>query len=172
MRIAINIVSSYARFLIGMAAVFFLTPFILARIGAEDFGLWALCLAVTGVLGVLDLGFSTAAVKYVAECAGNGRHEARNEALSTLLAVYTLLGVVVFVLVLSAIPAGIHWFGLESIDAIRFRTIVTITGVAQGIALPLSLFRSALVGRPYLSCVHGNPHRGLSPKWPGRVLPT
>jgi O-antigen/teichoic acid export membrane protein len=146
-RIAINIVSSYARFLIGMAAVFFLTPFILARIGAEDFGLWALCLAVTGVLGVLDLGFSTAAVKYVAECAGNGRHEARNEALSTLLAVYTLLGVVVFVLVLSAIPAGIHWFGLESIDAIRFRTIVTITGVAQGIALPLSLFRSALVGQ-------------------------
>jgi O-antigen/teichoic acid export membrane protein len=147
MRIAINIISSYTRFLLGMAAVFFLTPFILTRIGAEDFGLWSLCLAVTGVLGVLDLGFSTAAVKYVAECAGNGRHEARNEALSTLLAVYTLLGIIIFALVLSAIPAGIHWFGLDSVEAARFRTIITITGIAQGIALPLSLFRSALVGQ-------------------------
>ena len=147
MRTVINIVSSYARFLIGMIAVFFLTPFILQRIGAEEFGLWTLCLAITGLLGVLDLGFSTAAVKYVAECAGNGKHEARNEALSTLLLVYTLLGVVVLILVLAAIPAGIHWFGLETADAESFRTIVTITGVAQGIALPLSIFRSALVGQ-------------------------
>jgi len=147
MRIAINIVSSYARFLLGMIAVFCLTPFVLQRIGVEDFGLWSLCLAVTGVLGVLDLGFSTAAVKYVAECAGNGEHEARNEALSTLLLVYTLLGVVVLILVLAAIPAGIHWFGLEAANAEKFRTIVTITGVAQGIALPLSIFRSALVGQ-------------------------
>ena len=147
MRIAVNIVSSYARFLLGMIAVFCLTPFILQRIGIEDFGLWSLCLAVTGVLGVLDLGFSTAAVKYVAECAGNGKHEARNEALSTLLLVYTLLGGVVLILVLAAIPAGIHWFGLEAGNAERFRTIVTITGVAQGIALPLSIFRSALVGQ-------------------------
>jgi len=147
MRTVINIVSSYARFLIGMIAVFFLTPFILQRIGTEDFGLWSLCLAITGLLGVLDLGFSTAAVKYVAECAGNGKHEARNEALSTLLLVYALLGVVVLILVLAAIPAGIHWFGLEVADAESFRTIITITGVAQGIALPLSIFRSALVGQ-------------------------
>ena len=96
---------------------------------------------------MLDLGFSTAAVKYVAECAGNGKHEARNEALSTLLLVYILLGGVVLILVLAAIPAGIHWFGLEAGNAERFRTIVTITGVAQGIALPLSIFRSALVGQ-------------------------
>lgn len=147
MRIAINIFSSYARFLLGMGAVFFLTPFILNRIGTEDFGLWSLCLALTGMLGVLDLGFSTAAVKYVAECAGSGRHEARNEALSTLLAVYTFLGLIVFAVVLAAIPSGIHWFGLEGDNADRFRTIVTITGIAQGIALPLTLFRSALVGQ-------------------------
>jgi O-antigen/teichoic acid export membrane protein len=147
MRIAVNIATSYARFLIGMLAVLFLTPFILNGIGTEDFGLWSLCLALTGVLGLLDLGLSTAAVKYVAECAGKGEHEARNEALSTLLLVYALLGVAVLLLVVAAIPAGIRWFGLEAEEAIKFRTIMSITGVAQGIALPLSLFRSALVGQ-------------------------
>lgn len=147
MRIAINIVTSYARFLIGMSAVIFLTPFILNGIGKEDFGLWALCLALTGVLGLLDLGFSTAAVKYVAECAGNGEHEARNEALSTLLLVYTLLGVAVLILVVAAIPVGIRWFGFEAEQAVKFRTTMSITGIAQGIALPLSIFRSALVGQ-------------------------
>ena len=63
MRIAINIVSSYARFLTGIIAVFFLTPFTLGVVGLEQFGLWSLCLAVIGVLALLDLGFATAAVK-------------------------------------------------------------------------------------------------------------
>ena len=40
----------------------------------------SLCLALTGVLALLDSGLSTAAVKYVAECSGNADHQARNEA--------------------------------------------------------------------------------------------
>jgi O-antigen/teichoic acid export membrane protein len=147
MRIAVNIASSYMRYLLGLVAVAFLTPYILATVGVESFGLWALCLALTGVLGLLDLGFSTAAVKYVAECSGDGRVEARNEALTTLFVLYVVMGLAILALLLAVIPASISWFQLTPAEAKQFRTLMTITGSAIAAGLPLSLFRSALVGQ-------------------------
>jgi O-antigen/teichoic acid export membrane protein len=146
MRIAINIASSYARFLTGIIAVFFLTPFTLGVVGLEQFGLWSLCLAVIGVLGLLDLGFATAAVKYVAECSGKADVHARNEAVSTLMLVYAALGIICLILVISAVPAGINAFALDASQAEIFRRVMTISGCALAVALPLSVFRSALIG--------------------------
>ncbi len=146
MRIAFNIATSYARFLTGIVAVFFITPFVLGVIGVEQFGLWALCLAVTGVLGLLDMGLSTATVKYVAECSGNFDFTARNEALSTLMVVYSVLGGFCLLLVIAFIPAGIQVFGLEPQQADSFKTVMSITGIAMALAMPLSVFRSALIG--------------------------
>jgi O-antigen/teichoic acid export membrane protein len=146
MRIAINIASSYARFLAGIIAVFFLTPFTLGVVGLEQFGLWSLCLAVIGVLGLLDLGFATDAVKYVAECSGKADVQARNEAVSTLMLVYAVLGIACLILVISAVPAGINAFALDAWQAGIFRRVMTIGGCALALALPLSVFRSALIG--------------------------
>jgi O-antigen/teichoic acid export membrane protein len=146
MRIAFNIVSSYARFLTGIVAVAFLTPFTLTMVGVEQFGLWSLCLALTGVLGLLDVGLSTAAVKYVAECSGAEDYSARNEAVSTLMVVYAGLGLLCMLLVLSAIPAGTRLFDFDPQQAESFRTILTITGSSLAFAFPLSVFRSALIG--------------------------
>ena len=77
------------RFIIGMVIVFLLTPYTLNIVGIDQFGLWSLCLSVAGLLALLDMGFSTATVKYVAECNGSHDHEARNQAVSTLFLVYT-----------------------------------------------------------------------------------
>jgi O-antigen/teichoic acid export membrane protein len=147
MREIVNIVSSYARYLLGLVAIALLTPFILDRIGVEAYGLWALCLAVTGLLGLLDLGFNTAAVKFVAECAGNGRSEARNEALTTLLVIYALFGLAILGLVQLAIPACISWFRLSPAEGNDFRMLLNVTGAVIAAGLPLSLFRSTLVGQ-------------------------
>ncbi len=154
MRVVINIATGYARFLTGIIAVFFITPFILGVVGVELFGLWALCLAVTGVLGLLDMGFSTAAVKYVAECSGNLDFDARNEALSTLMVVYSVLGGLCLLMVITFIPAGIQIFELELQLADSFKTVMTITGVATALALPLSVYRSALIGAGRLDLVN------------------
>ena len=146
MRIAFNIATSYARFLTGIIAVIFLTPFTLNMVGVEQFGLWSLCLALTGVLALLDAGLSTAAVKYVAECSGNADHHARNEAVSTLMLVYAGLGLICMLAVFSLIPMGAQLFRLEPQQAEAFNTIMTITGVSLALAFPLSVFRSALIG--------------------------
>ena len=58
MRTVVNIASSYARYLLGLLAVAWLTPYILGQVGVNAYGLWALCLAMCGMLGLLDLGFT------------------------------------------------------------------------------------------------------------------
>ncbi|MCJ7815547.1 MAG: MATE family efflux transporter, partial [Xanthomonadales bacterium] len=154
MRVAFNITTSYARFLTGIIAVVFLTPFTLNTVGVEQFGLWSLCLALTGVLALLDAGLSTAAVKYVAECCGNSDHLARNEAVSTLMLVYAVLGVLCMLLVFSFIPAGADLFRLEPQQAETFEIIMTITGISLAFALPMSVFRSALIGAGHFHVVN------------------
>jgi O-antigen/teichoic acid export membrane protein len=146
MRIVFNIATSYARFLTGIVAVVFLTPFTLNMVGVEQFGLWSLCLALTGALGLLDMGLSTAAVKYVAECSGNSDHAARNEAVSTLMVVYAGLGLICMLLVFSLIPMGPGFFNLDAKQTELFKSIMVITGLSLAVALPLSVFRSALIG--------------------------
>ena len=79
MRWVINIASNYLRFLVGMVVVFFMTPYIVSRIGVDLFGLWSLIFAVIGIFGLLDLGFATAAVKYVAELSAKKDHAGRNQ---------------------------------------------------------------------------------------------
>ncbi len=146
MRIVFNIGSSYTRFIIGVIAVFLLTPFILGVVGKEQFGLWSLCIAVTGVLGLLDMGLGTAVVKYVAECTGNLDYQARNEAISTLFPVYMILGGLCLLLILSINIVVVHQFGFDPQQTEVFGRVVTITGTALAVALPLSVFRSALIG--------------------------
>jgi O-antigen/teichoic acid export membrane protein len=146
-RWAINIASSYGRFVVAIIAVFMLTPFIIERVGMEDYGLWALALAVSGMLGLMDFGLATAAVKYVAEHTARGDIEGRNRVISTLLTCYLSIGGVALVIV------SIYAFGTydaTSTDGITgredFRILCVMVGLMVALGFPLSLFRAALTG--------------------------
>jgi len=65
--VARNAVFSVAGYLVSAAYLVALLPIIVHFLGTEQFGLWSLVLAVTGYVGLVDLGLSTSFVKYVAE---------------------------------------------------------------------------------------------------------
>lgn len=155
-RWAINIASSYGRFVVAIIAVFMLTPFIIDRIGMEDYGLWALALAVSGMLGLMDFGLATAAVKYVAEHTAQGDIEGRNRVISTLLTCYLSIGGVTLAIV------SLYAFGAydgsnagEITGREDFRILCVMVGLMVALGFPLSLFRAALAGsgNMYLSNV-------------------
>jgi O-antigen/teichoic acid export membrane protein len=77
----LNILSSYLRFVVSIGAVVFVTPLIIERIGLESYGIWALVLATVGLLGLMDFGLATSAVKFVAEKTGQSDNAGRNDAL-------------------------------------------------------------------------------------------
>lgn len=145
--LVLNTFSNYVRYAIVLVVLFLLTPFIIGRLGEAEYGLWSLTFSVLGVLALVDLGFGTAVVKYVAECKGTQDTERRNRLLSTIAVVYVLLALVATagVGVLSAlfnrvfaIPAEQHNKAIAILWLLAARSVV--------LSMPLGLFRGALFG--------------------------
>ena len=146
-----NIGSSYARFIVSIGAVGFMTPAIIEHVGLESYGIWALVLATVGLLGLMDFGLSTSAVKYVGERTGQGDDAGRNRVLSALLTVYTIISILI--LIVSATTA----FAPSGAGNVEYgpdrRILMLAVGCTVAAGLYLSLFRAALAGtgRMYLA---------------------
>jgi O-antigen/teichoic acid export membrane protein len=146
MRWVVNIASNYLRVVVGIAVMFFLIPFMVSRLGMELFGLWSLIFAVVGLFGLLDLGFATAAMKYVAELTASGDHARRNEVLATLLVVYSVLGMMCLLLVAVLAGPASGWFDLPPDQARPFTLALWIIGTVVAISFPASLVKAILIG--------------------------
>lgn len=155
MRWIINITTSYLRFIVAIVVVFFLTPFIVSKIGIDQFGLWSLIFSVVALFGLMDLGFATAANKYMGEFAGSGDHAGRNQVLATLLAIYIGLGLSCLLIVaVIASRAGL-WFDLDPEMQRWFTLALWLLGTAVAINLPMNLFKAVLNGSGHMSLVNG-----------------
>ena len=140
----LNILSSYLRFVVSIGAVVFITPLIIERIGLESYGIWALVLATVGLLGLMDFGLATSAVKFVAEKTGQSDSAGRNRVLSILMTLYSAIAALVMLVAGIAAFAGDGpgLFGHGS------QSTVLMMAVAGCVAasLFLSLFRATLAG--------------------------
>ena len=143
----VNIGTSYARFVLAILTVFFLTPHIIESIGIDQFGIWALVLAVTGMLGLLDFGLATAAVKFVAETTGAKDTKGRNRVLSTLLTYYLAIGFLTLVVIFAVTQWGAGWSTkITAIDGNYGNHLALLIGFTVALGLLVSLFRAALSG--------------------------
>lgn len=154
LRWILNIITNYLKTLIGMVIVFFMTPFIISKLGMDLFGLWSLVFAVVGVFGLMDFGFATAAVKYVAEYTGAKDLDGRNAILSTLLVVYSLIGIVCLVLVAIVAGPASGLFDLTPAQERYFTTLVWLLGAVVAFSFPAGIFKAAMVGSGRMDVVN------------------
>lgn len=115
---------------------FFLTPFILHRLGDTQFGLWALVGSVVGQGELLDLGIRAALTKYVAEHYSRGNHEYLRHLIATSLWLYCGLGLLAFALAALLAPLFPHLFNVPLSQQATATAVVLLMGVQIGIALP------------------------------------
>jgi O-antigen/teichoic acid export membrane protein len=80
---------------ITLAVGLIMTPYLLSRLGAERFGIWALVAVVTGAVGLLDFSLRTAVVKFLAESVALGDRRVAGRILSTALLAYALFALLV-----------------------------------------------------------------------------
>ncbi len=67
------------------------TPFLLHRLGLQEFGIWMLAAAAVGTVGFVATGFGDATVKYVAEYRAEGDDQAISRVVSNTLSLYGVL---------------------------------------------------------------------------------
>ncbi|MBI1290659.1 oligosaccharide flippase family protein [bacterium] len=141
-----NATSNYVRQVLQIAIFVVLTPFIVRKVGAEDFGLWSLIQATIGLLGLMDMGFSTSVVKYVAEARGAEDHRRVGDLTATFFWQYTALGALTLLVTVCVVPFLPQILGIAPEKAWTAQLVFGLIGLRAGLGLPLGLFAGILVG--------------------------
>lgn len=78
-----------------LVVLFFLTPFVIAKLGDVRYGIWVLLMSVTGYLGLLELGVRGSTGRFINFYIGRGDRDKVNGVVSASLIFYTVISVVV-----------------------------------------------------------------------------
>jgi len=141
-----NVSAIWLGLLVRAVVAFFISPFILHRLGDEAFSLWVLVFALTGYYGLLDLGIRSSIVKYTASLVATKDEDQVSRFLSTSLGFYA---VVAFVVLLAT---GIGFFHLQTLFKIppsrlsSARLLFLMAGVSVALTFPLTVFAGVLEG--------------------------
>ncbi|HDZ21048.1 hypothetical protein LCGC14_0239270 [marine sediment metagenome] len=88
-----------------LVVMFFLFPFIINTLGQLNYGIWCLLVAVTGYMGLLDIGIRASTGRYVIFHTGRDEHDDVNETIQTAMGFFTTM-----VGGLALIAAAVGWW--------------------------------------------------------------
>lgn len=145
-RVVRSTLSNYVGKLITLGTGFFLTPFMLSRLGATDYGLWVLASSVVGYGALLDFGIASAITKYIAEYRAKGLAEEARDLIATALSLYILFGLVAIVLSALAAPLFPQLFNVPPEQHARASQLVLLSGVGVGLSIPCATTTAVLWG--------------------------
>jgi O-antigen/teichoic acid export membrane protein len=139
-------VSNYVGKFIGLGTWFFLTPFILHRLGPVNYGLWALVGSVVAYGSLLDLGITGAVIKYVAEYHAKGQIAQARNLVATALWLYSALGLITIVISAAIAPAFPYIFNVPPDERWTASQLVLLMGLGIGVSIPCAAPISVLKG--------------------------
>jgi len=94
--LARNVTTRYLAYMVDAALGLFMLPFNLEHLGKPLYGVWILVASLTVSFGLLDIGYGGAMVRFIARYRASRDSRALNQILSTLLVVYSAIGVATF----------------------------------------------------------------------------
>lgn len=94
--IARSIFSNWFGLAANILIAYFLSPFVVHRLGDTAYGIWALVLQMTGYMGVVDVGLRSALVRFVSRLRAQRDDKALDTLFSTVLILYGSLALVCF----------------------------------------------------------------------------
>jgi len=136
-----NVLWSWSGVAVNLFAGFFLSPFLIRRLGTDNFGLWTLVLVMVENYWLLDFGFRNATVKYTAHYRALDQPLEVSRVLTTAIAYSSLVAAVTFTVTLFfRTQIGI----LLHANSPVFRTLLLIVGVSWSVGIVFNVFGSAL----------------------------
>jgi O-antigen/teichoic acid export membrane protein len=145
-RVLGSTISNYVGKIVGLGTWFFLTPFILHRLGPVNYGMWALVGSIVAYGSLLDLGITGAVIKYVAEYRAKGQIARARNLVATALWLYSALGFVTILVSAAFAPAFPHIFNVPPDERLTASHLVLLLGVGIGLSIPCTAPISVLKG--------------------------
>jgi O-antigen/teichoic acid export membrane protein len=144
--VVLNTLTNYANKILTLGVWFFLTPFLVRKLGDSEYGLWILVGSVVAYGTLLDLGIAPAVTKYVAEYRARGQVDQARGLVATALWLYTGLGLLAFLLSLILAPLFPHLFAVPADQATTAVWLVVLSGLGLAVALPSVTASAVLQG--------------------------
>ncbi len=145
-RILLNTATSQLDRVIEAVTFLVLIPFVVRTVGPEGYGLWSLIWAVLSLFSLVDFGFGTAVVKYVADARGKRDGQRLRQVVCTLFWVFITQS-----LILAVVSAGIlqgfdRLFDLPPELRPTARIVFVVVSSGYLLKLPMAMFRGVLMG--------------------------
>ncbi len=134
--VTVNLSTRYVAIGVEMLVGLVVLPFNIAHLGKAAYGLWVLTTSITAYFSVLDLGYSGAIVKFVAEHRARKDTQALNEVLSTTFYLFAAFGAIAYVvaIVIAIFLDRILHLSPDQVYVGRVVLLVTSVNVACGMA--------------------------------------
>lgn len=126
--------------------VLFLTPYIIARIGNERFGIWSIAGVITGYFGLLDFGVGTSFVKYIAEFQAKQDHRKINQVINTGILFYLIFTLIVVICLVFFLPGILALFKIPLHLHSETVVVFLIGLILFGLSNTLSPFGAVQIG--------------------------
>ena len=150
-----NIFSCWIYYFIQLLVGFFLTPFMVHRLGNELYGVWILTLTMSGYMGILDFGIRGSVVKYVAEFEAKKDFKTLNSVINSSLFIHLIAGLLTIIITLVASNFLSYFFKIRPEFIQDFKLCFIIVGFNLSISLTLSIFGGILEGHKRVDIVSG-----------------
>lgn len=141
-----SLASSWLGLAVGVVVSFFLSPFVVNKLGAAWYGVWAISAQFVGYLYLMDFGVRESVIRYTAKYAARSNGAALNRVLSAALAIYgviTLLALAVTGVAVWGLP---HWFNLEPEFWHDGRVAMAFTGLTIAQTFFFNVFNGVVLG--------------------------
>lgn len=123
------------------------TPFLVSRLGTEQFGIWMLVNALTGTLSVIHFGLGDATVKYVSAYRAREDWQGVVRVARSTQTVYGCLGVISGVTICLAARFFVHRvFKVEAIHQVLAIAAIRIGGIGLAVRFFSNVFAAVLQG--------------------------
>ena len=135
-----SVLSNWLAMAASMAAAFFLSPFLVHRLGNATYGVWILAVSSVQYFGLLDLGMRSSVLRYVSKGYTTHDHKAASEAFSAAFWVRLQISALLLVLCggLDAIFPRI--FKVPSGLVNDARVVVALMGLSLAISMSIGVY--------------------------------
>ena len=131
----ISFLSHWAPLGVTIIAGLLLTPYLIGHLGKRDYGIWALAGSFVGYYGLLRLGVGAGLMRYVPFYAGREDHKSASEMVSTGMAIFLSVGLVILAVSFLAAKPIAHFYKAGA----EMAALVRILGLAAAIECPMRI---------------------------------
>jgi O-antigen/teichoic acid export membrane protein len=128
---------------VAVGAAFVVTPFLVHAVGDRVYGFWTLVAAFIGYYGLLDMGLTSAAARYLSQALGRGDAAELDRTCGTALLLFCSIAGAVMALTAATALACPLFFSRPD-EAALFRRLLLLMGAAAAVSFPAKVYGGML----------------------------